>query len=494
MTINPFLFDDALDSVMTSRGVTASSDEGFRGWLFARDALWVAYGLMPWRPHLTERIILTCASLQGSSYHNLTDEEPGKIMHQSASSRDGAVILPNMTERISNQASQWGLDDAGLKDLTVYFSADSTCLFLITVSEYCRQYGRSCLGRKFLHISGEERTLAESVAAAVGWLKRNLAGANSGKSGLLEFKTKNPKGVRVQALRDSGTAFFHLKDFEPTGLNATSGIAVLDVQVLAYWALLEAHTLFGDRELKAAAVNLQRRILQLLWLPQENRFAMGVDFSPETGKLRRIMPDSSLSASILMSPFLESVPYGEKYTIDIVRALESEDFMTPIGLRSLARKHAACFDYATYHGAWTVWEINNFFYLLGLERHGLFALASRQAQRSILSMSHGFREFNYISPDTDTVFFKLATEVKPGHEELIATSRPEMPQAWSIMSAMYAQRRLPFLRSREEEKGSWQDELTQEILRKPQPTLREGKAWLNLKEGQRREQALEWRL
>src|SRR5688572_30066307 len=98
--VDPWRLTDALDLLITGRGIHASGDHLYRGAVFGRDSLQVALDLVRWYPALVERILTNLAYYQGMSVAALTEEEPGRIHHEARSGFDGPAQVDEPVRRV----------------------------------------------------------------------------------------------------------------------------------------------------------------------------------------------------------------------------------------------------------------------------------------------------------------------------------------------------------------------------------------------------------
>jgi glycogen debranching enzyme len=124
-------------------GVYASSDALYKGALFGRDSLSVAEDLMYFKPKLVETILLTLAAYQGERTNNITEEEPGKIIHEHRTTTVEGNPISGVTLEIYNKYSfKWGGDE---HSFTYYGSCDETPSFVRVLLQYCYIYGKDLL-------------------------------------------------------------------------------------------------------------------------------------------------------------------------------------------------------------------------------------------------------------------------------------------------------------------------------------------------------------
>ncbi len=454
----------ALRSIVskTGKGVYASSDNLFKGAVFGRDSLVVAEDLMALRPLLARRILLTLAALQGLKHQNDNEEEPGKIIHEyRIKVVDGKPLRGAPLQIFNNLTKRWGGSDT---ELIYYGSIDSTPQFVRTLCEYCAFYGPKILEHKITLQDGSSATLFDVLVGATDWLESKIGHS---KSGLLEYHALNAEGIKNQAWKDSKEFYVHENG---RFVNHSRPVASIEVQGLAYDALVAVAEYFPDRaeKLKAAAAQLRDRTIELTWQPQRKYFALGVDYTQE-GKLRVIKTTTANPASLLNSNFFGRLP-GEKkrdYVSAIVQNIMGPEFLTDAGIRSRALSEANLIPFWDYHGSYVSWPKETYDIAKGLRRQGFPKLA-RQLENRVLNVVHknrGYPEFLYVDP-RGRVLGSSCNAHRHTHSILIrSTNVPESIQAWTVSAviAILASRR-PGLRITKKKQEPWQEKLENEVL------------------------------
>ena len=179
--------------------------------LFGRDALWTSLMALPVDPTLAVGVLEALAELQGDDVNARTEEEPGRIMHETRF--DGANTL----------ALEGGT--------TYYGSVDATPLFVVLLGELAR-WGLP---------KDELERLLPHADRALAWIED--FGDRDG-DGYVEYLRANPRGLGNQGWKDSWDAIRH-RD----GSLAQAPIALCEVQgyvYAAYRARASLATMFGD--------------------------------------------------------------------------------------------------------------------------------------------------------------------------------------------------------------------------------------------------------
>lgn len=452
----------ALNAVTSKSGlgVYASADRLFKGAVFGRDSLDVADDLMYARPKLTRRILLTIASLQGQKKNPVNEEERGKIIHEYRTPLVDGKPLDSTSRMIYERLSAiWG---GGEGSLAYYGSVDSTPHFIKTLSVYCQTYGLEILTEQVQLRSGRKESLIVIMEDAIEWLVKHL---ERSKSGLVEYKRLNPKGIENQVWKDSNEFYIH-KNGEKA--NHDRPIASIEVQSLAYDALVLAGELLPSkkRRLSGYAGRLSKLVFEYLWMEESDYFALGVDFDKQ-GELRAIKTITANPAEMLDSQIFDSLPAEkkERYISALVREIMGTAFLTDAGIRSRSLSEAELVDFWDYHGSFVTWPKETYDIAKGLRRHGLPALATELENRllNITRAARAYPEFFYV--DERGRVLGMPTQQRY-HGDVISvdsSNKPERVQAWTvsaIISISY-QRREGFSGPKP---ADWQTELEKEVL------------------------------
>jgi glycogen debranching enzyme len=389
-------------------------------------------------------VIITLARLQGTGEAlpgpASTEEEPGKIHHEHRTLYVGARrISPASQRSLETLSGRWGGDG---KSVTYYGSADATPLYARLLSAYCDVYGPSILDDSLVNKDGTTITVQDSLTAALGWL---TARVELSTLGLVEFQRRNvPHGIPFQVWKDSGTSYVHR---DGTIANYDGPIAAVEVQGYAYDALIGAARLYASArptdagEWRDAAQATRERLLQHMWMPHEEYFAMGIDRST-TGSPGLIDCVASNGALLLNTGLFEDLSEEERnrYVGGIVRRICGPEFVTDVGIRCRSLVDDGLVDFQDYHGSWAVWAKEGYDIAKGLLRQGMPRLAHQLFARLLngTNVAGEHVEFLYVSPDQRVHYDFRGKDVRPTTPtEIIGTNLPEAPQAWSV-SAMLA--------------------------------------------------------
>lgn len=416
-------------------GVYASIGENYRYAVFGRDMINTAEDVLEKDRMLVERVILTLASLQGTKFDSVSEEEPGRIHHEYRSLEFHGQRIPESSERIMRELqANWG--GQGTDRMIYYGSVDATPRFVRLVDKYVRLYGPLLLDFEVVGTDGETITVRDSVERAVEWTTHRI---QQSEWGLVEYKRANPEGIANQVWKDSKEGYVHV---DGTVANLDGGIASAEVQGYAYDAYKAALRLFPDSpeapEWAAKAAGLQQRVIDGFWMEDQQFFAQALDRSA-SGQTRQIRTLTSNGALLLDSEILLDLPEVErkKYTDAVVRLLKSKEFLTDAGFRCRALQHKDVMPYTDYHGSYAVWPKETSDILRGLRLHGYTELATAVGNNVIdtIVQAGDFMELFYVTTEGRVVFdWQEAQEIfgKPGAK----LCRPEEGQAWSIAAAI----------------------------------------------------------
>lgn len=417
-------------------GVYASSDTLYRGAVFGRDSLEVCEDLMPYRRLLVSQSLRTLASLQGERIDDLSEEEPGKIVHEYRRNIvDGKQVTGRQREILRDLAGKWGGDE---HELIYYGSIDATPHFIRAVGEYCATY--PTYAKRFMNApvslrSGEQITIQQVIHRATNWLLGSLA---TSRSGFLEYQRRNPQGIENQVWKDSAEFYVHRNG---EYANHDMPIASIEVQGLVFDALHTAAEILDDRqaELHQVATALRERILRKLWLTDEAYFALGTDYA-DSGRQRLIRTRTANPAALLDTRLFNDLPESErkKYVQGIIRRIMSDDFLTDAGIRSRALSEGQLIPFNDYHGSFVTWPKETYDIAKGLRRQGFPRLA-RQLENRLLNVclrNLAYPEFIYVDRTGKVLPLRPTEQVHAGVMLVEGPNEPERIQAWTVSAIL----------------------------------------------------------
>lgn len=460
----------------TGKGVYASSDTLFKGAVFGRDSLEVAEDLLTIKPKLVRHILLTLASLQGLHSSDISEEEHGKIVHEYRTAIVDGKKLDDISKHIFTElASRWG---GNATEMAYYGSVDATPHFVRVLGLYCERWGDKILSEQVRTRDGHTGTVRDALILAIDWLMDKLADSSTG---LLEYRRRNPLSIENQVWKDSVEFYVHENG---KMANHAQPISSIEVQSLAYDALMYASRFLPERakELDNRAIWLRTRTFELLWRPQRQYFALGIDHR-EDGSLRPIETMTANPASLMDSYFFDGLTDEEKqsYVGGIAKNIMGADFLTDAGIRSRSLSEDKLVKYWDYHGSFTSWPKETYDIAKGLRRQGFPKLAAELENRllNVVRKSRSYPEFVYVDYRGRVLAGPPTTTSHGGLSMVDSTNKPETIQAWTVSAVMAitTSRYLTITRKRHSQKA-WQKELEIEILSHiPHvPSLRTGRA------------------
>jgi glycogen debranching enzyme len=296
--------------------------------LFGRDSLITSYELLPFTPELASTALRALADSQGKEEVELTEEEPGKILHEL---RFGELTY--FHER--PQAPYYG-------------AADTTPLFLVLLDEYERWSGDV----------GLVRALEPNARAALDWIDHY---GDSDGDGYIEYQRKTTLGLDNQCWKDSwNSILFHDGRLAPTPR------ATCEIQGYAYDAKVRcarlAREVWKDEafaaKLETQAAELKRRFNNDFWVPDREFFAVALD-----GHKKKVDSLCSNIGHLLWSGIVD-----DDKIIAVRNHLMSPQMFSGWGIRTMAEGEGG-YNPIEYHNG-TVWPHDCCIIAAGLARSG----------------------------------------------------------------------------------------------------------------------------
>ncbi|WP_432487001.1 amylo-alpha-1,6-glucosidase [Kineococcus sp. SYSU DK018] len=304
--------------------------------LFGRDSLVTSWLALPFDPGLALGTLQTLADHQGRRVDPMSEEEPGRILHE--------VRL--------------GVDaDRALGGSSVYYgSVDATPLFVVVLDEVAR-WGAPL---------EEVRALLPAADRALEWVERygDLDG-----DGFVEYRRKTDRGLLNQGWKDSSDSISF-----SDGRLAEGPIALVEVQAYVYAALTaRAHlaSLVGDeagaRGWEEKAERFRRAVDEAFWMPGRGCYALALD-----GRKEQVDALASNQGHCLWA----GLPDPDK-AAQVAQHLLSPAMFSGWGIRTLASTEAR-YNPVSYHNG-SVWPHDNALAVAGLVRYGHVEAAQRVA-------------------------------------------------------------------------------------------------------------------
>jgi glycogen debranching enzyme len=357
--------------------------------LFGRDSLLTAYMALPVDRSLALGTLRTLARHQGQIVDPLTEEEPGRILHE---------------VRLGVEA---GLSLGG--GSAYYGSVDATPLFVVLLGELARW-------------GADEQEIAELLPHADRALAWVLSHCDRDGGGFVHYRRATDRGLANQGWKDSwdGVTF---RD----GRLAEAPIALCEVQGYiydAYRARAALARLVGEpdeaQEWDDRAVALKEAFNERFWIPERGWFALALDRDG-----RQVDACASNMGHCLWSGIVDV----DKARL-VVDHLVSPEMFSGWGVRTLSSDMGA-YDPVSYHNG-SVWPHDNAFIVAGLARYGFVQEAQQVAEGLLEAAQH----FGGRLPELFCGFDR--TE----YEEPVRYPTSCSPQAWAAAAPIHLIRTL----------------------------------------------------
>ncbi|WP_028266063.1 amylo-alpha-1,6-glucosidase [Arthrobacter sp. MA-N2] len=302
--------------------------------LFGRDSLLASQMALPVDPALALGTLQTLAERQGAVVDPISEEEPGKILHEIRLDVSSGLALGGKS--------------------AYYGSVDATPLFVMVLGSVSR-WGFA----------------ADTIAALLPHADRALEwirdyGDKDG-DGFVEYSRLNAVGLINQGWKDSwdGINFADGRLAEPP-------IALCEVQAYVYTAYLACARIAYDAgdvslgdELSDRAAKLKKRFNEQFWMPDRGYYAIALD-----GKKQPVDACASNMGHCLWLGLVD-----EDKAPHVAERLMSPEMFSGWGVRTLATDMGA-YNPASYHNG-SVWPHDNAIIATGLLRYGFVSEAQR---------------------------------------------------------------------------------------------------------------------
>ena len=351
--------------------------------VFGRDSLLTSWMAMLVDSDLALGTLQTLARHQGREVNPVTEEEPGRILH----------------EMRFGESAELSLGGGGI----YYGSVDATPLFVMLLGELQRWGNRR----------DEVDALLPAADRALAWIDE--FGDRDG-DGYVEYLRTNDRGLENQGWKDS-----HDSTRFADGRLAVAPVALCEVQGYVYAALIaRSHfaTEAGDEayatRLRARAADLKARFNRDFWLEDRGWLAMGLD--------RDKRPLDALASN--MGHCLWTAILDEDKAALVAQRLLSKEMFSGWGLRTLASSMTG-YNPISYHNG-SVWPHDNAICVAGLMRYGF----NEEAHRVMEGIVDAAASFGNRLPE---LFAGLARD-----EFSFPVSYPTScsPQAWAAASPL----------------------------------------------------------
>ena len=304
--------------------------------LFGRDSLLTSWMTMMVDPDLALGTLQTLARFQGSDVDPITEEEPGRILHEMRFGETASLALGG--------------------GRVYYGTADATPLFVMLLGELSRWGNRRA----------EVDALLPAADRALEWITE--FGDRDG-DGYVEYQRTSDRGLQNQGWKDSWDST-RFRD----GRLADSPIALCEVQGYVYAALVARSHCATEAGDDALAATLSERAHDLkvafnrdFWVDDgdDGYFAMGLDRDK-----RRLDVVASNMGHCLWTGIVD-----EEKASCVARHLVSDAMFSGWGIRTLSETMVG-YNPISYHNG-SVWPHDNAICAAGLMRYGFVAEAHR---------------------------------------------------------------------------------------------------------------------
>jgi glycogen debranching enzyme len=356
--------------------------------LFGRDSLLTSWMALLADPELALGTLQTLARFQGERVDPLTEEEPGRILHELRPGDDATLALGSRPS---------------------YGAADTTPLFVMLLGEL-RRWG---LAREAVD------ELVPHADRAIAWIEE--WGDRDG-DGYVESQRASDRGRRNQGWRDSDEAV-RFAD----GRVAEGPIALAEVQGYVYGAYLARAFFAAEAGDQAASARLRHKAAELkaafnrdFWIDERGVVAMGLD--------RDKKPIDGVGSS--MGHCLWTGILDADKADAVARRLLSPELFSGWGVRTLASSTAGYNPLGFHTGS--VWPHDNAIVASGLMRYGFV----REAQRVIMGMIDAAVSRGGRLPELFSGLDRLELPV------VVSYPTSSSPQAWAAASPLLMLRTL----------------------------------------------------
>ncbi len=351
-------------------------------YLFGRDSEIFALERMDRDTEVARSTLKALSALQGSRTDPLNGEQPGKILHEMPS-----FNKPNIAWL--HQGSP------------VYFSVDSTPLFLVLFADY-------------YSITGDP-AFKQNAVRAIEWM------LNYGiRDGFLRYdKPSKGMGLLSQSWKDGiGNA---LEDL-------ASPVAIVEVQGYAYAALssrtLQSMAAESDPTLaarmKTAAAKLKERFNREFWSEKDQFYYLAID-----GDGNKVMKIASNSGHLLYTGIMV-----REQADAVVKRLFMPDMITKYGIRTHSELEPDFNPFEYQRGS--VWPHDNWMIAMGLKKLGYNAEYSR-LRDMVLEVWNDFESAPEYVPVGAGSNNRSAIEL----DDQRLVSPPCNPQLWTVGAILY---------------------------------------------------------
>lgn len=371
-----------------NRAVVAAGAPWFMA-LFGRDSLLTSLMSLSIDTSLALGTLQTLADLQGTDVDPLTEEQPGRILHEVRLGVTAGLALGGGS--------------------AYYGTADATPLFVVLLGELAR-WG---------HDAADIDALLPYADRALEWVERY---GDSDSDGFVEYERMNEHGLINQGWKDSwdGIQF-------ADGTIAEPPIALCEVQGYTYSAYLARAMLAkarGDHDgvttwsTKAAA--LKKAFNEQFWMPDRGYYAIALDRDK-----KQVDACASNMGHCLWSGIVD-----DDKAAQVAKHLVSPAMFSGWGVRTLSADMAS-YNPVSYHNG-TIWPHDNAIVTAGLMRYGFV----EEARKVALAVLEAADHFDGRLPELFCGFDRAS------YPEPVPYPSSCSPQAWASAAPLYLFRSL----------------------------------------------------
>jgi glycogen debranching enzyme len=301
---------------------------------FGRDAIITSLFLLPFQPEFAKQTLLALAEYQGKRSNPITEEEPGKILHEL---RYGEMTRLGYTPHNP-----------------YYGSLDATPLFIILYQAYLKRTEDAALAQQ----------LRPSIKQAFQWLEGHTE-AQSGlmKQRYLPQQSAGATGLKNIGWKDSDYALRLILGPDNKLQEPAYPVAVAEVQAYAHQAWLIGADLFPQEKKRYLqhADQLKESFNHYFWLHTQPWPAIAVDRNNQA-----VPAIASNGAQVLWSDLLST-----EQLVGMEQRLQKPDLLSGWGIRTLSSLEPA-FNPIAYHNG-SIWPHDNAMIVLGARKHHLLS-------------------------------------------------------------------------------------------------------------------------
>ena len=297
---------------------------------FGRDTLISSILLLHFNPEIARGVLRYQAAHQGKLVDEVSQEEPGKILHEV---RNGEVV------------------NRGLWPHILYTTVDATALYLCALTET----------ESWTHDHRLADELWPAAEAALEWCKRY---GDVDGDGYVE-----DRGIRYRnaGWKDSADSLTNVD-----GSDVLRPVALCEVQAYLHRGLIGMSR--RRPALKEQAAGLKWRFNRDFWMPKERFFAQALDGTKRQVRAITSNPGHCLWMRIIDRPKAALV----------AQRLMGPDLFSGWGIRTLSDR-AVNYDPCSYHNG-SVWPFDTALAVAGLRQYG-FAAESERVARALMEAS-----------------------------------------------------------------------------------------------------------